>query len=283
MTILKTPLRYPGGKSRAIKTLGQYFPQDITDYREPFLGGGSVALWVTQQYPNANIWVNDAYGNLIDFWQSLQKDPELMMTYIRHWKNQIGDDPEKGRKLFDWMKEHINRQNKFVRGAWFYVLNKMSFSGLGESSGFSAGAQKQNFTIKRIELLPEYGKLINNWKITKTDWSELIKNDKDAFVFLDPPYEISSGLYGKNGEHHINFNHDKFAEKMAKSKSRHMITYNADQKVMDRFPEHEQIVWDLTYTMRHNNSEKYTKEQVDRKELVLLNYEYKNTLEQYYA
>ena len=282
MTILKTPLRYPGGKSRAMKTLGQYFPQDITDYREPFLGGGSVALWVTQQYPNANIWVNDAYGNLVEFWKGLQKKPELMRTYIRHWKNQIGDDPEKGRELFDWMKEHINKQDKFVRGAWFYILNKMSFSGLGESSGFSAGAQKQNFTIKGIELLPEYGKLIKNWKITKTDWCELIKDDKDTFVFLDPPYEISSGLYGKNGEHHIHFNHDKFAEKISKSNAKHLITYNSDQKVMDRFPTYKQVTWDLTYTMR-SNSEKYTKEQVDRKELILLNYEHENTLEQYYA
>ena len=269
---LKTPLRYPGGKSRAMKTLGEYFPKDITDYREPFLGGGSVALWVTQTYPDANIWVNDAYGNLADFWQSLQKDPKLMRTYIRHHKNEVGDDPVKGKAKFLWMKEHINKQDKFVRGAWFWILNKMSFSGLGESSGFSAGAQKQNFTVQGIERLVEYGELIKNWRITKTDWSELIKNDKDAFVFLDPPYEIDSKLYGKNGSLHSNFSHDNFATKMSKSKSRHMITYNADQKVMDRFPNYEQVTWDLTYTMRHNNSEKYKQEQVDRKELILLNY-----------
>jgi len=282
MMSLKTPLRYPGGKSRAMKTLGHYFPHEITDYREPFLGGGSVALWVTQQYPDANIWVNDAYGNLVDFWQALQKRPTTARTYIRHWKNQIGDDPVKGRELFDWMKEHINKQESFTRGCWFYVLNKMSFSGLGESSGFSAQAQKQNFTIKGIEALPKYGELIQKWKITQTDWGELIKDDEDAFVFLDPPYEIDSGLYGKNGEHHIHFNHDKFAEKLQKSKSKHLITYNADQKVMDRFPTYKQKTWDLTYTMR-SNSEKYTKEQVDRKELILLNYEHENTLEQYYA
>ena len=39
---LKTPLRYPGGKSRATKQLDGYFPHlgNYTDYREPFLGGG---------------------------------------------------------------------------------------------------------------------------------------------------------------------------------------------------------------------------------------------------
>ena len=50
MTSLKTPLRYPGGKSRATKKMAQYFPdfRDYTEFRESFLGGGSVALYITQ-------------------------------------------------------------------------------------------------------------------------------------------------------------------------------------------------------------------------------------------
>ena len=46
---LKTPLRYPGGKSRACTKIESYFP-DLTgykEYREPFLGGGSVALYLS--------------------------------------------------------------------------------------------------------------------------------------------------------------------------------------------------------------------------------------------
>ena len=54
---LKTPLRYPGGKSRAVTKMGQYFPnlRDYTEYREPFLGGGSVAIYVSQMYPHLKI------------------------------------------------------------------------------------------------------------------------------------------------------------------------------------------------------------------------------------
>ena len=36
----KTPIRYPGGKSKAIKTLAQWYPEIISEYREPFIGGG---------------------------------------------------------------------------------------------------------------------------------------------------------------------------------------------------------------------------------------------------
>ena len=41
MTSLKTPLRYPGGKSRACTKMAQYFPdfREYVEYREPFLGG----------------------------------------------------------------------------------------------------------------------------------------------------------------------------------------------------------------------------------------------------
>ena len=41
MSYKKSPLRYPGGKSRAIKFLKDYFPKDFMEYREPFFGGGS--------------------------------------------------------------------------------------------------------------------------------------------------------------------------------------------------------------------------------------------------
>ena len=49
---LKTPLRYPGGKSKAIKTLSQWYPKVITEYREPFIGGGSIAIDVTKENPD---------------------------------------------------------------------------------------------------------------------------------------------------------------------------------------------------------------------------------------
>ena len=45
MKSLKTPLRYPGGKSRACTKMDPYFPDlsNYAEFREPFLGGGSVA------------------------------------------------------------------------------------------------------------------------------------------------------------------------------------------------------------------------------------------------
>ena len=67
MKSYKTPLRYPGGKSRACVKMDQYIPdlRDFKEYREPFLGGGSVAIHLTKKYPNLNVWVNDLYDCLL--------------------------------------------------------------------------------------------------------------------------------------------------------------------------------------------------------------------------
>ena len=47
----KSPLRYPGGKSRAIKFLQDFFPKDFKEFREPFFGGGKCgALSCTNTY-----------------------------------------------------------------------------------------------------------------------------------------------------------------------------------------------------------------------------------------
>lgn len=276
--ILKTPLRYPGGKSKAMKYLGKHFPSDIKVYNEPFLGGGSVALWVTQNYPDADIWVNDLYENLYLFWKILQTDVVLMRKYLLDVKKKCGEDKQVGSETYKMYRQNINEQDDFTKACWFYALNKMSFSGLGESSSFSHSALQQNFTIKGIDSLPHYSKLIQNWKITNLDWKELMVND--AFIFLDPPYEIKSGLYGKNGSHHITFDHDEFARVCNRCLANQMITYNSEQKIIDRFPSWKKVSWDLTYTMR-SNSDKYRKEQKSRQELILTNYENENTLERF--
>ena len=71
----KSPLRWPGGKTRAIKHLTPHYPSisDMKEFREGFLGGGSVAIDMSKRYPNLPIWVNDLYEPLYNFWVQLQK------------------------------------------------------------------------------------------------------------------------------------------------------------------------------------------------------------------
>ena len=275
MKSLKTPLRYPGGKSRACVKMDPYFPdlRDYDEFREPFLGGGSVAIHITKKYPNLDIWVNDLYEPLVNFWQQLQ-----MFGY--DLKSELVDrklaynTPELARELFLKSKEYINdkTQSNFNRAVAFYIVNKCSFSGLTESSSFSEQASNSNFSLRGIYKLPEYCKLIENWRITNYSYDYLMDGNKGAFMYLDPPYDIKDNLYGRKGSMHKGFDHDKFAADCDANDMDQLVSYNSDQLVKTRFlgGKWTAAEFDLTYTMRSVGE--YMRDQKQRKELLLFNY-----------
>jgi site-specific DNA-adenine methylase len=270
---LKTCLRYPGGKSRAVAKMGPYFPdlRDYKEFREPFLGGGSVAIYITKKYPRLNIWVNDLYEPLVNFWQQLQIFGDDLKTNLLEVKLSY-NTPQLARELFVSSKEKINDKilSSIDRAVAFYVVNKCSFSGLTESSSFSEQASQNNFSRRGIEKLPEYSKIIEHWRITNYSYDYLMDGNKGAFVYLDPPYDIKDNLYGRKGSMHKGFDHDKFAADCDACDMHQLISYNSDQLVKDRFTNWKTGEFDLTYTMRSVGE--YMREQKERKELLLFNY-----------
>ena len=122
-----------------------------------------------------------------------------------------------------------------------------------------------------IEKLPEYSLMIKKWKITNLSYELMLHDKEETFIYLDPPYEIKSNLYGRKGDMHKGFNHDEFASISDKSSSPILISYNSSQLIRDRFERWTVAEFAHTYTMRSTGC--YNKEQASRKELVLMNYE----------
>ncbi len=274
---LKTPLRYPGGKSRACTKMGQFFPdlREYVEYREPFLGGGSVAIHVSKLYPHLKITVNDLYEPLINFWSNLQMFGTELYTELKNLKI-AHCNQDSARCLFDVMKEAINDREKtdLERAVAFYVVNKCSFSGLTESSSFSAQASDSNFSMRGIEKLLGYQEIISNWHINQYSYEYCFRTDihDGLFMYLDPPYDIKDNLYGKKGAMHKSFDHDKFASDCDEHNHiKMLISYNSDQLVKDRFKDWKASEFNLTYTMRSVGE--YMRDQQGRKELLLFNYE----------
>ena len=276
MKSYKTPLRYPGGKSRACTKMDQYFPdlRDYVEFREPFLGGGSVAIHISKKYPHLKITVNDLYEPLVNFWLQLQESGKELEENIKNYKS-THPEPISARELFNESKKRVNDQkfDSLERASAFYIVNKCSFSGLTESSSFSQQASISNFSMRGIEKLSGYSELITNWNITNNPYEDLIENDihDDIFMYLDPRYDIKDNLYGKKGEMHKSFDHDKFADDCDKSDIDMLVSYNSNQLVKDRFKDWTAAEFDLTYTMRSVGE--YMRDQQKRKELLLLNYE----------
>jgi len=273
---LKTPLRYPGGKSRACTKMGEYFPdlREYVEFREPFLGGGSVAIHVSKLYPHLKIVVNDLYEPLINFWVNLQTFGDELTKELKGLKI-THCNQDSARCLFAEMKDVINDSTKtdLERAVAFYVVNKCSFSGLTESSSFSAQASDSNFSMRGIEKLPEYSEIISHWHINSYSYEYCFRTDvhDGLFMYLDPPYDIKDNLYGKKGAMHKSFDHDKFAADCDEHNNINMlISYNSDQLVKDRFKNWSASEFKLTYTMRSVGE--YMRDQQERKELLLFNY-----------
>ena len=273
---LKTPLRYPGGKSRACTKMDQYFPdlRKYTEFREPFLGGGSVAIHVSKKYPHLKITVNDLYEPLINFWTQLQQFGGDLTDKIRNYKS-THPEPVSAKELFLECKNRINDKSLdcIERAAAFYIVNKCSFSGLTESSSFSQQASNSNFSMRGIEKLQGYSEIISHWHINQYSYEYCLRENihDDLFMYLDPPYDIKDNLYGKKGDMHKGFDHDEFANNCSQSNIDMLISYNSDQLVKDRFKGWNAGEFDLTYTMRSVGE--YMREQKTRKELLLFNYE----------
>jgi DNA adenine methylase len=257
--------------------MAPYFPpkNNVKHYREPFLGGGSVSLWMAQNYNLESVWVNDLYWPLYNFWIHLRDRGEQLSNALHETKTNY-NTVDKARELFEQSKKELSDKDttNFEKAINFWIVNKCSFSGLTESSSFSKAASEGNFTLKGIADLKEYSKLIKNWKITNQSYDTLLDGtiDDDLFIYLDPPYEISSNLYGKKGAMHKGFDHDLFAKNCNLNGPMTAISYNADQSVKERFPDWNQYEFPLTYTMR-SNSANYRKNQPKRLELMLTNYD----------
>ena len=220
--MIKSPLRYPGGKSRAVEIILDLIPQ-FNEYREPFLGGGSVFVRLKQLNPTAKFWINDAYFELFKFWQQTQIDADALRDKIFELKNQFPN----GKELYQNLKNNRNDFNDLETASAFFIFNRITFSGTTLSGGYSESAFRGRFTMSSIERIRPLAKLLENVKITNFDYENLIKKDgENVFIYLDPPYFSArkSLLYGKKGNLHKNFDYERFAAVMKTCKHKWLIT-----------------------------------------------------------
>jgi len=264
--MIKSPLRYPGGKSRAVKIISPIIPE-FDEFREPFLGGGSVFVYLKQKYPNKTYWVNDLYPNLFHFWKQTQQNVSKLIEQIYTWRSEF----ENGKELHRYLLENIETFNELKKASAFFVFNRITFSGTSESGGFSKAAFEKRFTISSIDRVKLLSSILDNTIITNYDYQEVIeKEGENVFIFLDPPYfsATKSALYGKNGNMHKTFDHERFANILKNTNHKWLITYDDSKYIRGLFSFANINEWNLTYGMRNVN--KYGNQ--NGKELFISNY-----------
>ncbi|GBF78836.1 N6 adenine-specific DNA methyltransferase [Aphanothece sacrum FPU1] len=267
-TLIKSPLRYPGGKSRAIPQIIEQLPHHFLEYREPFVGGGSVFIYLKQIYPDIKIWINDLNPEVYYFWKIAQSDLKELVSVLHKIKLNCTD----GKQLFNELTSvNVAELSEFERAVRFFILNRITFSGTVESGGFSQGAFTQRFTDSSIDRLEILDQILQGVKITNLDYSELVNAaGNEVFIFLDPPYYAAtkSKLYGKDGHLHTSFEHQRFAEIMSLCPHQWLITYDNSESIRANFADFNLIDWELQYGMNNYKQGKAAK----GKEIFIRNY-----------
>lgn len=230
----KSILRYPGGKTRAVKLIvPKLLAQKATRLVAPFFGGGSIEFAWAAAMPNGCVEGMDLYAPVVSFWQHALSDPGGVATRVQDYF------PLEKARFYELQKE-LNTLSGVELGAAFYVLNRASFSGSTMSGGMSPGHKR--FTQSAIDRLSAFNSpnvtVSHNDAFTVLD--ALVDQDPtDGLIYLDPPYKLDdSALYGNKGSMHKGFDHARLAETcqtLSDQGWRILISYNDAQSIRDLY------------------------------------------------
>jgi DNA adenine methylase len=173
----------------------RHFPHDFGTFIEPFLGSGAVIATVAP----VNGIGGDRFGPLVEIWQTLARDPELLKGwYAERWHRitKIGK-----REAY---AECLASYNKAPNGADFVFLCRACYGGVvrfRKADGYMSTPCGIHDPIS-----PEsFGARVDRWHLrlrncefVHADYRELMQRARAGdLIYCDPPYAHSQTiLYG---------------------------------------------------------------------------------------
>lgn len=231
-----SPLRYPGGKSRAIDILYSYIPKDTKEIVSPFFGGGSFELYCANQ--NINIIGYDIFNSLVIFWQQLKANPKQLAEKVKNYY------PLSKEEFYSLQKKQSILVDPLEIASSFFVLNRASFSGSTLSGGMSINHPR--FNENSINKLFNFN--ISNFSVNLQSFEKTITEHSGSFFYLDPPYFIKNSLYGINGNCHKGFNHTLLRDMLLNEK-KWILSYNYCDEILELYKNFNYIIPSWSYGM----------------------------------
>ncbi len=214
---IQTPfLKWVGGKTQIIENIISKIPQEINNYHEPFLGGGSVLLAIlTLQKDNKikiknKIYASDINSSLINVYNQIKKNKDELYKSLKYYLNEYdkldgkeinrnpnSEEEAKSSKesYYYWIRKKYNSMNKdsIESAALFIFINKTCFRGMYREgpNGYNVpyGHYKKTPNFITEQEITSISNLIQNVEFTKSNFKESLERVKKGdFVYLDPPY-----------------------------------------------------------------------------------------------
>ena len=255
---VKTCLRFPGGKFYGLKKIKPFLKIFHDEYREPFVGGGSVFL--SKRLASKVNWVNDIDTDLINFYQIIQNRDSRKELY-ELLTNEIAS-----RKHHAEVKSMIPK-DKIEQAFRFFYLNRTSFSGIMVNPrwGYLLGS---SVTPDRwTNIIDPVSKKLENVRITCLDFREVIKekSNNNVLMYIDPPYfKASKAIY--NNEF-TKKDHVDLCKILQKTSYKFILSYENCNEIKDNYEwaNINEINW--TYFMSEARRQ-------EGKELIITNFKF---------
>ena len=231
-------IRWSGSKRSQMNEIVSRFPKDIDIYFEPFCGGASVMRCMLESGIKPNhIICSDINKDLINLWNIIKDNPEKLLDGYKELWNTISNcktDTDKA-KFFNEIRDRYNKNHSPID---FFFLQRTSINGLirhnkygNYNAAFHHG--RNGINPKRLDsIINEWSEILNKNHVVfvNQSYDDILPSEYD-FVYFDPPYANTGGLYYGA----IDFN--KFFEFLRNLKCKYILSF--DGKVGDESKEYD--------------------------------------------
>ncbi len=230
----ESPLNYIGSKARMIFEIKKYLPCDINTFVDAFGGGFNVGI----NSDSSRIIYNDLNHFVKDLVESFKiNDTHQYLLYLRRVikkYNLVAKNSNSYSKVRDYYNSlpFEKRDPKLLYAVILYGYNQqIRFNG---DHDFNNPVGMRWFNDKVLEKMISFSRVIKEKTVLfeSVDYKKLLdKIDFDSFVYMDPPYRLTTGSYndGKRGFKGWGFEAEKkmfeFADILNEKSIRFMISY----------------------------------------------------------
>ena len=195
-------IKWSGSKRALSEEILKYFPKNIDTYYEPFCGGCSMLFQLLNSDIKVKKYVcSDINADLIKFFIEVKENPETIYEeYKKRWLEMISfDEIKKKQEYYNQIRSSYNKTKNIYD---FIFLSRTSANGLIRYN--SKGEFNAPFHLTRNGIQPEtFKNIIYQWsnklkeknvEFVNCNYLNIIPQKGD-FLFLDPPYINTRGMY----------------------------------------------------------------------------------------
>lgn len=195
-------IKWSGSKRSQSESIISHFPKVIDTYYEPFIGGASVLRQLLHSDIKVKKYIcSDINEDLINLWNYIRETPVVLAYMYEEMWNELNkdNDLERKKQYYYDVRARFNQSRSPID---FLFISRTTTNGLIRYN--QKGEFNNSFHITRNGIKPDtlmkimlgWAELLNKHHVQFVHMSyENIKTNTNDYIYLDPPYANTKGMY----------------------------------------------------------------------------------------